>query len=359
MIEASAVDLFCGAGGLTYGLEEAGISVNAGIDIDPSCRYPYEANTEATFVEKSIRNLEPAEVETLYPEDHVKILVGCAPCQPFSSLRQKREDNEKDEKWDLLNCFGDIIEGVNPSIVSMENVPKLRKQDIFEEFLETLEENGYESPYWDVVYCPKYGVPQERSRLVLLASKLGEIELKEPKFDNPEEYKTVGDAIKNLEPIEAGEQSEEDPLHKATNLQKINLKRIRESKPGGTWKDWPEELKLECHKKNTGRSYTPVYGRMEWDKPAPTITTQCYNYGSGRFGHPEQDRAISLREAALIQTFPKDYKFVKDEDEIRFERLGKLIGNSVPVKLAEVIGESIKIHLENHSQVICATFQSV
>lgn len=343
---ASVVDLFCGAGGLTKGLLDAGVPVNAGIDVDPKCEYPYEENNDVDFVEADIRDLDSGDIEELYPDGDIKILAGCAPCQPFSTLRQKKNDNEVDEKWGLLNHFSDIIEEIEPSVVTMENVPKLRKYDIFEKFVNSLKNNGYESVWRDIVYCPKYGIPQDRSRLVLLASEFGEIELKDPERKEPEDYETVKGTIGDMEPLKAGEQSDEDPLHRAAGLSKKNLERIRASEPGGTWKDWPEELRLKCHKKESGDSYTPVYGRMGWDGVAPTITTQCYNYGSGRFGHPEQDRAISLREAALLQTFPDDYEFVETKEEVRLEKLGRLIGNSVPVKLAEVIGKSIKEHIK-------------
>ena len=141
---------------------------------------------------------------------------------------------------------------------------------------------------------------------------------------------------------------DEDPLHRSQALSEKNLERIQQSEPGGTWRDWDNELVLDCHKKDSGSTYNAVYGRMEWDSAAPTITTQFYGYGSGRFGHPEQDRAISLREGAMLQTFPKDYCFVEEEtDEVSFKQIGRFIGNAVPVRIAEVIGESILQHLDN------------
>ena len=136
-------------------------------------------------------------------------------------------------------------------------------------------------------------------------------------------------------------------LHKASKLSPINLKRIRQSKPGGSWKDWDKDLLLECHQKDSGKSYVSVYGRMEWDKPSPTMTTQCNGIGNGRFGHPEQDRAISLREAALLQTFPKSYKFFDENNPLTTRQLSTHIGNAVPVKLGKVIGKSIKKHIES------------
>lgn len=135
-------------------------------------------------------------------------------------------------------------------------------------------------------------------------------------------------------------------------MSEINLKRIRASKPGGTWRDWPKKLVADCHKEGSGKTYPSVYGRMEWNKPAPTMTTQCYGYGNGRFGHPEQDRAISLREAAVIQGFPRDYKFIERGASVEFRTLGRMIGNAVPVGLGQAIAKSIKAHLEEY-ELIC------
>jgi DNA (cytosine-5)-methyltransferase 1 len=178
-----------------------------------------------------------------------------------------------------------------------------------------------------------------------LASKIGEIKLIAPTH-KPENYKTVKMAIGNLEPIEAGTSSKKDRLHKSASLSKINLERIKKSIPGGSWRDWNEDLRANCHKKETGNTYGSVYARMKWDKPAPTITTQFFNFGTGRFGHPEQDRALSIREGAILQTFPRKYKFIPTNSPVTFNKLGKHIGNAVPVRLGEIIGESIIRHLE-------------
>jgi DNA (cytosine-5)-methyltransferase 1 len=148
-----------------------------------------------------------------------------------------------------------------------------------------------------------------------------------------------------LRELHAGESSSRDKLHTASMLSSKNLQRIKVSKPGGTWRDWPEHLVANCHRAESGRTYPGVYGRMEWDKPAPTMTTQCYGFGNGRFGHPEQDRAISLREAAIIQSFPRDYVFIPKDGEVSFKVLGRLIGNAVPVDLGRAIARSISEHL--------------
>ncbi len=207
---------------------------------------------------------------------------------------------------------------------------------------------GY-SVFWDVIYCPDYGIPQNRRRLVLLASKLGTIEII-PKTHHPSRYRTVRDVISKLEEIKDGGSSAKDSMHRAWSLAAINKKRIRQSRPGGTWLDWDEELRVPCHRKKTGQTYSAVYGRMCWDKPAPTITTQFYSYGTGRFGHPVQDRALSLREGALLQTFPKYYDFIDPKQPIYFSRIGTHIGNAVPVRLGVIIGRSIVKHIKEHDE---------
>ncbi|RKZ28712.1 DNA (cytosine-5-)-methyltransferase [bacterium] len=342
----SAIDLFCGVGGMTRGLIRAGIEVIAGFDTDETCRYAYEANNESSkFHSKDVKDLSGIELKKIFGESNVRILVGCAPCQPFSSHTQKNKNREKDEKWGLLDQFGRLVGELKPDIVSMENVPQIEKSSVFKRFISVLEENEYQIST-KIVFCPNYGIPQTRTRLVLLASKYGPIELL-PRTTSKNEYKTVGETIRDLEPIEAGQVSQKDPLHRACGLSEINMKRMKQSKPGGTWRDWDESLLLSCHKKDTGKSYCSVYGRMKWDEPSPTITTQFYNYGTGRFGHPEQNRALSLREGALLQTFPRDYKFIDPQNgEISIKKLGIHIGNAVPVDLAYIIGKSILEHLE-------------
>ncbi len=344
-ISVAAVDLFCGIGGLTHGLIKAGIPVVAGIDIDKTCKYAYEANNDSDFIHADITNLTGKEVSDLYPEGCIKILVGCAPCQPFSPHTQKDKKRVEDEKWKLLYSFSKLIQEVQPDIVSAENVPAIARSKVFIDFIAKLEDLGYDI-FWDKVYCPDYGVPQSRKRLVLLASKFGPIDII-PATHSHDEYETVRDRIGKLEVIAAGEVSVGDPLHRTSRLGDINLRRITQSKPGGTWKDWDEDLLSPCHKKESGKSYSGVYARMSWDTLAPTVTTQFYNYGTGRFGHPEQDRALSLREGALLQTFPPGYDFIDPEVSFSIRRLGTHIGNAVPVGLGEIIGRSILKHLEN------------
>lgn len=337
-----AIDLFCGAGGLTHGLQQAGIQVNAGFDIEASCRYAYEYNNKTQFIESDVRELTAQEVSQHFQSDGYTLLAGCAPCQPFSTYvrsAKKTKSKNEDDRWDLLSSFGRIITEVLPDFVTMENVPGITEQSVFSKFLNTLNTAGYNTDY-KVVFCPDYGMAQTRRRLVLVASRINMIKLI-PATHAPENYTTVADVIQNLPPLAAGETDRHDPLHKCSKLSEINLARIRQSVPGGSWLDWPQELRANCHQKDSGKTYPSVYGRMSWDQPAPTITTQCNGFGNGRFGHPEQDRAISLREAALLQSFPRDYQFKPPEESCSIQALAKMIGNAVPVRLGEIVGISL------------------
>lgn len=336
----NCIDLFCGVGGLTHGLQTTGVDVVAGIDVDTHCRHPFEKNNDAEFVERNVDALSASDVEKLFGTADVRILAGCAPCQPFSTYSQRYE-TVGTPRWGLLHRFGKLIEMVRPELVTMENVSSVTRHTVFDDFLSTLRNCGYHV-YHDVVDCSVHGLPQSRRRAILLASLLGPIGLIPA---TQHKRRTVRETISQLPAIEAGGSDPSDPLHTASALSPLNLERIRASKPGGTWRDWPPELVAACHRKATGRTYPGVYGRMAWDEPAPTLTTQFYGFGNGRYGHPEQDRAISLREGAILQGFPRSYAFVPTGEPIHFKVLGRLIGNAVPVTLGRVIGRSIEKHL--------------
>ena len=342
----AVIDMFCGAGGLTHGLKLAGIPVIAGFDIDDTCKYAYEENNQAKFISKDIRQISASEILTLFPENHEKIMVGCAPCQTFSTHTHKISDRDKDQKWGLITEYLKKIIEVQPSIVSMENVRGITKYPIFNDFVTSLEKEGFYVSY-KIVFCPDYGIAQSRSRLVLLASKYGEIKLIPPTHAK-ENYLTVKNVIGHLPSIESGGFDKTDTLHFSASLSKLNKKRMKASTPGGSWMDWPKGLRADCHKKDTGSTYKSVYARMKWDALAPTITTQFYNFGTGRFGHPEQNRALSIREGALIQTFPQTYKFLPPNTLIKKGLICRMIGNAVPVRLGEVIGLSILKHLSEY-----------
>ena len=346
----ACVDLFCGVGGLTRGLLDAGIDVVAGVDLDDACKYAYEKNNGSVFHPADVTRLKASELESWFGDASIRVLAGCAPCQPFSNyaLRYQKKadgkDAEDDERWSLLNHFGRLVDELLPDIVTMENVPTVTRHTVFKDFKATLERLDYK--VWvDVIDCAKYGLPQRRHRTVLLASRHGEIRLQEP---NESETKTVEDVLKGLPILRHGGSDENDPLHAASRLSDLNYQRIKASKPGGSWRDWPKHLIAKCHRKDTGKSYPGVYGRMRWDEPAPTLTTQFYGFGSGRFGHPSQARGLSLREGAILQGFPQDYSFVPKGESVQFKVLGRLIGNAVPVDLGRAIGESIIEHVETH-----------
>lgn len=340
----SCIDLFCGAGGLTHGLIKAGIQVVAGIDLDSQCRFPYETNNPSIFIERDVQKMSGCDIVEIFGKARVKLLAGCAPCQPFSAYSQPNRHIRNDNKWELVSSFGRLIDESKPDLITMENVPGLLNHPVFKEFLARLKQYNV---WYEVVDCQQYGIPQTRKRLVLVASRFGKIKLLSP-CDVESRRITVRRAISGLPTLEAGECDKNDPIHIASSLSEINLQRIRASKPGGTWRDWDRSLLAFCHRKGSGKTYTSVYGRMEWDAPAPTITTQCFGFGNGRFGHPEQDRAISLREAAILQTFPASYKFISSGERAKFNVLGRLIGNAVPVRIGEVVGLSVMKHLREY-----------
>lgn len=340
----SIIDLFCGVGGLSRGIVDSGLKVDAGFDLDESCRYAYEHNTNANFINCDISKTPIEIFAKQFDDGECRAIVGCAPCQPFSTCTPKHNSGVKNSKWNLLNNFTRIVDELNPEIVSMENVPQIVGTEPFIEFIEVLEKNGYFIDY-SIINCEDYGIPQKRKRLVLTASVFGQMSVRPPAKITQH---NVWDAIGKLPPLQDGETSKDDPLHCCQKLSELNKKRILNSVPGGTWVDWPEDLVLECHKKTNGKSYKSAYGRMEWFKPSPTITTEFYNYGSGRFGHPEQNRALSLREGALLQTFPYDYEFTPNNKITSISKTATHIGNAVPVLLGKAIGMAIKDNIKKY-----------
>lgn len=327
-----AVDVFCGIGGLTYGLRSAGLDVVLGLDSDKSCQYAYETNNDgAVFLEADVRDVQFTDLESHYGESEITALVGCAPCQPFSSHTRRNTASRDD--CELVDEFARLVREGMPDLVSMENVPGLAKHPTFGKLVELLRDLNYDVAH-DVIDFHKFGVPQHRRRLVMVASRLGSVALPEP----TNSIGKVSDFIADLQPIEAGQTWKGDPAHTSLPLSPTNLERIKQSKPGGTWRDWAETLVNPCQRR---AHYPAPYGRMRWDEPAPTITTQFCYYSTGRFGHPNQDRAVSVREAALLQTFPCDYKLVDPDSPSTIRKLARHVGNAVPVKIAELIGSSL------------------
>jgi DNA (cytosine-5)-methyltransferase 1 len=327
--------------------------VEAGVDVDPDSQFPYEQNTGAEFVRSDILPLaqNPERVARMYPWDtDVQVLAGCAPCQPYSPMGHSKGKGHADhDKWGLLDAVRRIVEYVEPDIVVTENVLQVRHDEVYKRFVRSLKEmdysvNGDENKN---VYCPEYGIPQNRKRWVMLASKAGSIQLPDPPCTHESQYPTARETIDHLPAVEAGGVHPDHDLHRARSLSELNLERVRNMEPGGDWTLWEEQgmdhLLADCHTRDSGRSYKAPYSRMHPDEPAPTITTQFYNYGSGRFGHydTEQNRALSLLEGALLQTFPDDYVFYDEWEDVGVKNLGRLIGNAVPPLLGEYIGKSI------------------
>ena len=340
-----ACDFFCGAGGLTRGLLDAGIRVVAGFDCDESCRDTYERNNPgAEFVLADLAARAPDELPVPEPSADCEdmLFAACAPCQPFS-LQHK---GSSDRRATLLGAFGDIVEAFQPAYVLVENVPGIARVpgfSTFRRFCGRLDAKGYEHSY-AVLNAKHYGVAQHRRRLVLLATKHGRPRLPEPTHGQRRRpFRTVRDAIARFPEIAAGERHPEIPNHLAASVSSLNLERLRHTPPdGGGRDDWPEHLWLECHR-GEYKGHTDVYGRMRWDQPAPALTSRCNSVSNGRYGHPEQDRAISLREAASIQSFPDGYEFYGTAPGI-----ARQIGNAVPVRLAERLGKQIRRLASEH-----------
>lgn len=342
----SAVDLFCGAGGLTHGLIQAGIKVEAGIDIDGQAEFAYTANNPgARFLHWDLSRKNSRSIKKLFRRGKLRLLAGCAPCKPFSKLTNGIKNHDD---WDLLEFFGRFVKGIVPDLVTMENVPELaeRGKEVFLRFVGTLEKLDYDID-WRIVNCSEYGVPQSRRRLVLLASRVGKIVIPQGSYSRASQWKTVRQTVGDLRQLKIGESDPDDPLHVAPLLSPLNLKRLQATPhDGGTRQEWPDNLVLDCHRKKSGERYFSIYGRMWWDKPAPTMTTLCTGIGNGRFGHPKQDRSITLREAALFQSFPRRYEFWPLKQKLNKSAVSKLIGNAVPPKLAKALGKEIIRHIE-------------
>ncbi|MBY3201772.1 DNA cytosine methyltransferase [Rhizobium laguerreae] len=342
-------DFFSGCGGTSEGLRAAGMKPVLGLDIDREAMATYSQNfREAEAVQRNVCDLMTAELEHLFERDRKSpvLFSACAPCQPFS--RQNRQRKEKDSRISLLAELGRFVRRFRPELIFIENVPGLQSFSEDEDgplasLFELLDACGY----WhacQTVEAQTFGVPQNRRRLVVVASLFGPFTFPMPTHGSEaglEPLMTVRKAIGHLPAIDAGASDERVPNHYACSLSEKNLERIRSVSEGGGRRTWSEHLKLECHVGLKG--YTDVYGRMSWDRPSPSLTTRCISLSNGRFGHPEQDRAISVREAACIQTFPHDFEFRGSVNS-----MARQIGNAVPPKLAEVIGRALIEHVDNH-----------
>jgi DNA (cytosine-5)-methyltransferase 1 len=336
-------DFFSGCGGTSCGLDAAGMDIVFALDSDPVALETFKENfPKAETIASNIQDVEPQQLTYLIEKQKAPILFcGCAPCQPFS--RQNNHKRVDDPRRNLLTEFSRFISYWKPEYILIENVPglqKLKSKGPFNGFLNQITKIGYSYSY-AVLPARGFGVPQKRERLVLVASLIGEIELPElthgPELGKP--YSTLKDWISDLPAISAGETSLLDPDHQAAKLSDLNIQRIKATPEGGGREFWPEELWLNCHKGHKG--HTDVYGRLHWDKPASGLTTRCISLSNGRFGHPVQDRALSIREAACLQTFPRSYRFKGN-----MVSKAKQIGNAVPPLMAQKIAESIILQHE-------------
>ncbi|MBZ5671652.1 MAG: DNA cytosine methyltransferase [Acidobacteriia bacterium] len=344
-----AFDVFCGAGGVTYGLRTAGIRVAVGVDKEEVCRLTYtQNNPSAKFLCEDIRKLSAPSLLShgaSVSGDDFLLLAACAPCQPFSPQNQNRRDADDRP---VIRHVERLVHDLRPDFLLIENVPGLRRIPGFSAFrrlLGALRVLKYKVRF-GVIDAAWYGVPQHRQRLVLTASLHGDAPWPDQTHGGGPglaPFITVRQAISKYPPLRAGEEHPTVPNHFAALLEPHNLERLRATpRDGGSRNDWPSDLVLECHKKHD--SHPDVYGRLQWDAPAPTLTTRCTSLSNGRYGHPEQDRAISAREAAALQSFDDTYMFYGGLGQIT-----RQIGNAVPPVLAEKFGAAFVTHAEQLS----------
>lgn len=339
MGKRTAIDLFSGAGGLTQGLKQAGFDVIGAVESHSTYAESYAFNHPTT-------NLKIMDITQLKPEEYVKelglkpgeldLLAGCPPCQGYSTIgtrnRGKRDDPRNELVYEVLR----FAIAFQPKTIMMENVPALDKDARLQKLVTELEDIGYKVDH-KVLKMSHYGVPQARRRMIMLASRIGDIEVLKQELDMSE-MATVRDAISFLPVVGTSG----DPLHDITEKRSEKIKKLISMVPkdGGSRTDLGEEYQLECHKKTNG--FRDVYGRMAWNKPSPTITGGCNSPSKGRFLHPEENRCITLREAALLQTFPRDYRFSFKSGK---QGVAMMIGNALPPKFIEFHANSLLKHI--------------
>jgi len=337
--DLTVIDVFSGCGGSSCGFRLAGFNIRAAIDKSPLATESYKLNFPGTGVltrEIMHVNAEAVGRDLLAEADlapgECTVVLGCPPCQGFCRLSK---DGANDPRNKLVSALSKIVAVVQPEFCVIENVPGLpygSGKNIFQEVLEELRSAGYPNVAWQVINAADFGVPQRRRRLLLIASRLYAVSIP---GGHAEAHKTVRETISRLPPIAAGGSDPNDRLHRSPTASARVIERIRSiPKDGGSRRSLPLELQLACHKRHSG--FCDVYGRMKWDGPSPTITTGCINVTKGRFIHPEQDRAISVREAALLQTFPREFEFCGTPWQV-----ARQIGEAVPVELARRIAEHI------------------
>jgi DNA (cytosine-5)-methyltransferase 1 len=335
-----SIDLFSGVGGLTEGLHKAGFQTKLAFEIDELASKAYKLNHKKTkVITEDIRNVSTSEVKSKLGKETIHLLAGCPPCQGFSSIRRLNKPKPvKDERNRLINEFVRFVIELKPYTFMMENVPGLSLDKSFKKALKELENAGYFKPDWKVVNIKDYGVPQSRKRLVLVGSRLAPLKIAEP----TKKIRTVRQVIGKL----PNPKKSKDPLHKIypSHTEEI-LNLIKDiPKNGGSRKDLGKNRQLKCHQKeNIG--FNDVYGRLKWDDISTTITGGCLSPSKGRFLHPEQNRCISAREASMLQSFPKTYKFPVDAPA---SKIALMIGNALPPEFSRIQAENIKLHIKTY-----------
>lgn len=347
--QIKAVDFFCGGGGMSYGMKQAGINVLAGIDYEPACKKTYEANIKgAEFIQADVFNLGVKELQRklkLKQNDDNLLLIGCSPCQFWSIINTDKTKSQKSKN--LLIEFERFVQYFNPGYVVVENVPGVLRKKVesgLDYFINSLESKKYKV-HFEIHDISEYNVPQNRKRFTLIANRIGQETISPIKYNGGK--LTVRDVLgehNGFSRINAGHKDSTDFIHSSPNITPITLKRLKKvKKDGGNRLDFAHdpELQLKCF---TGRdnSFKDTFGRLWWDKPSPTITTKFFSVSNGRFVHPDEDRALSLREGASLQSFPKEYKFYGTSHAA----IARIIGNAVPPEYARRIGLAIK---KNHT----------
>jgi len=343
----TAIDLYCGSGAVTAGMKSAGFQVVGAIDIDPIACATYRANhPEVNLIEEDIKTVSIKRfVKDL--KGSLDLLAVCAPCQPFSN--RNRHKSSKDQRSRLVLEALSFVKELKPKLVFFENVPGIGRQPVFNELAGRLVSLGYHLAPSKKIDAADMGVPQRRQRIILVGARDNDL-LKQANEINFSERQTVFDVIGNLPSPPSGvENIANDVLHYSRRHSAITIERLQYiSHDGGSRDELPEKLQLRCHQGLSKNSYPDSYGRLKWRDVAPTLTTGCTDLTKGRYAHPEEDRAITLREAARLQSFPDDYVFVGNASQIATQ-----IGNAVPPKMMHGIAKSLySALLENSSETL-------
>ena len=316
-----AIDLFCGAGGLAFGVKASGIPVQLGVDHDSHALASFRRNVKASGLLADLTTLDPASLVAAIDRDRPLLLTGGPPCQLFSTLHQKRSPRSP-----AIAAYVRLVRSIRPDYLVLENVPNIVRSPQWTGLLNSLSACGYH--LWaGIVDMRSLGLPQKRRRLVLIGSRQG---LLVPRW-SPRPEVSVRMAIGHLP-----SQDPEIPNHEFMTLSASNLARIR-------------KLRKDGQRSRVSGPFPDAYSRMAWDEPAPTITTRAISFSNGRFGHPHFDRALSVREAALLQGFPADFVF-----EGTLWQAARQVGNAVPPVLGRLLGRLVRRHVAG-SYVIPST----